>query len=54
MTYLDFMTISGPATGSEVTYFDAIMTIVLKLSSRRGTDLRGYNGTVKFPSTCET
>jgi len=27
MTYLDFMTISGPATGSEVTYFDAIMTI---------------------------
>jgi hypothetical protein len=50
------MTISGPAAGSEVTYFDAIMTIVLKLSSMGGTDLRApfYNhGTVKFPSICE-
>jgi hypothetical protein len=40
MTYLDFMAISGPATGSKVTYFYAIMTLVLKLSSRGGTDLR--------------
>jgi hypothetical protein len=34
MTYLDFMTVSGPATGSEFTYLDAVMTIVLKLFSR--------------------
>jgi len=40
MTYLDSMTVSGPATVSEVTYFDAVMTIVLKLFSRGGTDLR--------------
>jgi len=50
------MNISGPAAGSEVTYFDAFMTIVLKLSSRGGTDLRVsfyHHGTVKLPSICE-
>jgi hypothetical protein len=40
MNYLDFRTVSGPATGSEVTYFDAVMSIVLTLFSRDGTDLR--------------
>ena len=42
MTCLDFTTISGPATGSEVTYFDAVVTTVLKLrvSARGGTDSR--------------
>jgi hypothetical protein len=47
MTYLDFMTISGPASGSEVTYLDAIKNIVLKLSSRGGADFRVYFFTVE-------
>lgn len=47
MMYLDFMTISGSATGSEGTYFDEIVTTVLKLSSRVGTDIRGPFLTMK-------